>query len=125
MSLRLKDSIIEGHPVPKIPFVDVATGSLGQGLSVAAGMAYSSKHFDKIENRVYCITGDGEMAEGSVWEAADFANNYKLNNLTLFMDMNRLGQSQATMYQHDTEVFVKKFTGFGWNALSVDGHSVS
>lgn len=61
-------------------------------------MAYSSKHFDKIDNRVFCITGDGEMAEGSVWEAADFAHNYKLNNLTVFMDMNRLGQSQPTMY---------------------------
>lgn len=67
LSLRLKDSLIEGHPVPKIPFVDVATGSLGQGLSVAAGMAYSSKHFDKIDNRVFCITGDGQMAEGSIW----------------------------------------------------------
>lgn len=94
MSLRLKDSIIEGHPVPKIPFVDVATGSLGQGLSVAAGMAYSSKYFDKINNRVFCITGDGELAEGSIWEAFDFASHYKLNNLTVFTDINRLGQSQ-------------------------------
>lgn len=67
MSLRLKGSIIEGHPVPKIPFVDVATGSLGQGLSVAAGMAYSSKYYDKINNRIYCITGDGEVVEGSIW----------------------------------------------------------
>lgn len=62
LSLRLKGSLIEGHPVPKIPFVDVATGSLGQGLSVAAGMAYSSKYFDKIDNRIFCITGDGEIA---------------------------------------------------------------
>lgn len=125
MSLRLKDSIIEGHPVPKIPFVDVATGSLGQGLSVAAGMAYSSKYFDKINNRVFCVTGDGEMAEGSIWEACDFAQNYKLNNLTLFMDMNRLGQSQPTMYEHHTEVFKAKFTAFGWNAIVIDGHSVA
>ena len=102
MSLRLKDSLIEGHPVPKIPFVDVATGSLGQGLSVAAGMAYSSKYFDKIDNRIFCVTGDGQMAEGSIWEAADFAQNYELNNLTLFVDVNRLGQSQATMFQHKT-----------------------
>lgn len=102
MSLRLKDSLIEGHPVPKIPFVDVATGSLGQGLSVACGMAYSSKYFDKIDNRIFCITGDGEMAEGSIWEACDFAQNYKLNNLTLFVDVNRLGQSQPTMYEHHT-----------------------
>lgn len=125
MSLRLKDSLIEGHPVPKIPFVDVATGSLGQGLSVAAGMAYSSKYFDKIDNRVFCITGDGEMAEGSVWEAADFAQNYSLNNLTLFVDVNRLGQSQETMYEHKTDVFKNKFTAFGWNAIVIDGHSVS
>lgn len=125
LSLRLKGSIIEGHPVPKIPFVDVATGSLGQGLSVAAGMAYSSKYFDKINNRIFCITGDGEMAEGSIWEAADFAQNYKLNNLTLFMDMNRLGQSQETMYEHQTEVFAKKFQSFGWNTQIIDGHSVA
>lgn len=105
LSLRLKDSIIEGHPVPKIPFVDVATGSLGQGLSVAAGMAYSSKYFDKINNRIYCITGDGEVAEGSIWEAAAFASNYKLHNLTVFVDVNALGQSQETMYAHHTEVY--------------------
>ncbi len=94
MSLRLKDSIIEGHPVPKIPFVDVATGSLGQGLSVACGMAYSSKYFDKIDNRIFCICGDGETAQGSIWQACDFANINELNNLTLFVDVNRLGQSQ-------------------------------
>ena len=125
MSLRLKDSLIEGHPVPKIPFVDVATGSLGQGLSVAAGMAYSSKYFDKIDNRVFCITGDGEIAEGSIWEAADFANNYNLNNLTVFVDVNRLGQSQATMFEHNVEAYKKKWAGFGWNALVIDGHSVT
>lgn len=125
MSLRLKGSLIEGHPVPKIPFVDVATGSLGQGLSVAAGMAYSSKYFDNIDNRIFCVTGDGEIAEGSIWEAADFAQNYKLNNLTLFVDLNRLGQSQETMYQHQSEVFIKKFQGFGWNTIAINGHSVS
>ena len=75
----------------------MATGSLGQGLSVAAGMAYSSKYFDSINNRIFCVTGDGEIAEGSIWEAVDFARNYSLNNLTLFVDINRLGQSQATM----------------------------
>jgi transketolase len=120
----MKDSIMEGHPVPIVPFVDVATGSLGQGLSVASGMAYSSKYFDKIDNRIFCITGDGEMMEGSNWEAADFAQYYKLNNLTLFMDVNGLGQSQATMYEHETDNFVKKFTGFGWAPQVVDGHSV-
>ncbi len=125
MSLRLKNSLIEGHPVPKIPFVDVATGSLGQGLSVACGMAYSSKYFDEINNRIFCITGDGEIAEGSIWEAADFAAVHKLNNLTLFVDMNRLGQSQETMFQHKTDVYKNKFTAFGWNTQVIDGHNVA
>lgn len=109
MSLRLKDSIIEGHPTPKIPFVDVATGSLGQGLGVAAGMAYSSKNIDKIDNRVFCILGDGEIAEGSVWEAANFASHYKLNNLIAIVDVNRLGQSEATMFEHDINSYHKKW----------------
>jgi transketolase len=85
--------------------VDVATGSLGQGLSVAAGIAYSSKYFDKINNRVYCICGDGEVSEGSIWEAAAFASHYKLGNLTLFLDVNALGQSGPTMYSHNTRIY--------------------
>ena len=124
MSLRLKGSIIEGHPVPKIPFVDVATGSLGQGLSVAAGMAYSSKYYDKINNHIYCITGDGEVAEGSIWEAAAFASHYKLNNLTVFVDVNALGQSQATMYGHNLGVYHDRFQSFGFNTIVIDGHSI-
>lgn len=125
LSLRLKDSLIEGHPVPKIPFVDVATGSLGQGLSVAAGMAYSSKYFDHIDNHIYCITGDGEVAEGSIWEAAAFASKYNLNNLTVFVDVNALGQSQETMYAHHTEVYEARFRAFGFNTIVVDGHSIT
>lgn len=125
LSLRLKDSLIEGHPVPKIPFVDVATGSLGQGLSVAAGMAYSSKYFDHIDNHIYCITGDGEVAEGSIWEAAAFASKYNLNNLTVFVDVNALGQSQETMYAHHTEVYEARFKAFGFNTIVVDGHSIA
>lgn len=89
---------MQGHPVPSIPFVDVATGSLGQGLSVAAGMAYSSKYFDAIDNRVYCVAGDGELAEGSIWEAVEFSKHYSLHNLTLFVDVNRLGQSEPTKF---------------------------
>lgn len=123
-SLRLKGSLIEGHPVPKIPFVDIATGSLGQGLSVAAGMAYSSKYFDKIDNRVYCICGDGEVAEGSVWEAAAFASHYKLNNLTVLVDVNAIGQSSNTMYSHDLKVYEDRFKAFGMNTVVVDGHSI-
>lgn len=124
MSLRLKGSIIEGHPVPKIPFVDVGTGSLGQGLSVAAGMAYSSKYYDKINNRIYCITGDGEVVEGSIWEAAAFASHYKLNNLIVFCDVNAIGQSGFTMYQHDLAVYDARFKSFGFNTILIDGHSI-
>lgn len=124
-SLRKKGSIIEGHPVPKIPFVDIGTGSLGQGLSVAAGMAYSSKYFDKIDNRVYCICGDGEVAEGSVWEAAAFASFYKLNNLTVFVDVNAIGQSGMTMYTHDMAVYNDRFKAFGFNTIVIDGHSIA
>ncbi len=124
-SLRLKDSIIEGHPVPKIPFVDVGTGSLGQGLGVAAGLAYSSKHLDKISNRVYCVVGDGEIAEGSIWEAVDFARIHALNNLITVVDVNRLGQSQSTMHEHNVNEIEKKFTAFGWEAIVVDGHNLN
>ena len=125
LSLRLKGRLLEGHPVPKIPFVDVGTGSLGQGLSVAAGMAYSSKYFDKIDNRIYCITGDGEVVEGSIWEAAAFASHYKLNNLIVFVDVNGIGQSQGTMYGHNTAVYDERFKAFGFNTMVIDGHSIA
>ena len=87
-------------------------------------MAYSSKYFDKINNRIFCVAGDGEVAEGSIWEAVDFSRNYSLNNLTLFVDVNRLGQSQPTMLEHDMQKYKSKFSGFGWNALVIDGHSM-
>jgi len=96
LTLRKIDSPLEGHPTPKLEFVDVATGSLGQGLSVAAGMAYASKYIDKIANRYFCLMGDGETIEGSVWEACHFANVYKLSNLTAIVDINGIGQSGAT-----------------------------
>jgi len=95
-TLRRIDSPLEGHPTPKLDFVDVGTGSLGQGLSVACGMAYASKYIDKIPNRYYCMMGDGETVEGSVWEAAHFAAHYKLDNLTAIVDVNGLGQSGYT-----------------------------
>lgn len=90
-NLRKFDSDLEGHPTPKLPFVDIATGSLGQGLSVAGGMAYSSKYLDKIDNHYWALIGDGESAEGSIWEACNLASHYSLNNLTLIVDVNRLG----------------------------------
>ncbi|XP_061668479.1 transketolase-like protein 2 [Syngnathoides biaculeatus] len=124
LNLRKIESDLEGHPTPKLPFVDVATGSLGQGLSAACGMAYTGKYFDKSSYRVYCIMGDGECSEGSVWEAMAFASHYKLDNLVAIMDVNRLGQSEPAPLQHDMEIYHKRCEAFGWNTYVVDGHNV-
>ena len=124
MNLRKIDSDLEGHPTPRLNFVDVATGSLGQGLSVACGMAYVGKYFDKASYKTYCLIGDGESAEGSIWEALHFAGHYKLDNLCAIFDINRLGQSEPTALQHDMEVYRKRLEAFGFNAIVVDGHDV-
>ncbi|RUS75717.1 hypothetical protein EGW08_016532 [Elysia chlorotica] len=124
LKLRKIDSDLEGHPTPRLNFVDVATGSLGQGLSCAAGMAYTGKYFDKSDYRVFCLIGDGESAEGSIWEAMAFASHYKLDNLVAIFDVNRLGQSEATSLQHDLEVYKARAEAFGWDTHVVDGHSV-
>ncbi|XP_060593457.1 transketolase-like protein 2 [Ruditapes philippinarum] len=124
LKLRTIDSDLEGHPTPRLNFVDVATGSLGQGISIAAGMAYTGKYFDKSEYRVYCLLGDGESAEGSVWEALAFSSFYKLDNLVAIFDINRLGQCGPTMLQHDVDVFKNRLESFGWNTYVVDGHDV-
>uniref|UniRef100_A0A8C7HGB1 Transketolase n=1 Tax=Oncorhynchus kisutch TaxID=8019 RepID=A0A8C7HGB1_ONCKI len=125
LNLRKVDSILEGHPVPvRIGFVDVATGSLGQGLGAACGMAYTGKYFDKASYSVYCLLGDGEMSEGSVWEAMAFASYYQLDNLVAILDINRLGQSDPAPLQHHVEKYQKRCEAFGWNAIIVDGHSV-
>lgn len=124
LTLRKPDSLLEGHPTPRQNYIDVATGSLGQGLSIAAGMAYCGKYFDKASYRVFCMMGDGETAEGSVWEAAAFSSHYKLDNLVAIVDVNRLGQSEATALGHRVEVYKARFDGFGWNAIIVDGHDI-
>merc|ERR1719219_1881936 len=124
LKLRKIDSDLEGHPTPRLNFVDVATGSLGQGLSIAAGMAYVGKYIDKADYRTYCLVGDGESAEGSIWEALSFAAHYKLDNLCVIFDVNRLGQSEATAHGHDLEMYRKRLDGFGFNALVVEGHDV-
>uniref|UniRef100_A0A8C7UJ69 transketolase n=1 Tax=Oncorhynchus mykiss TaxID=8022 RepID=A0A8C7UJ69_ONCMY len=108
----------------KQQFVDVATGSLGQGLGAACGMAYTGKYFDKASYSVYCLLGDGEMSEGSVWEAMAFASYYQLDNLVAILDINRLGQSDPAPLQHHVEKYQKRCEAFGWNAIIVDGHSV-
>ena len=124
MTLRQFSSELEGHPTPRIPGVDAATGSLGQGLSVGAGLAIGAR-LDKSPTRVYVMLGDGEMAEGQVWEAASFAGHYNLDNLTVIADVNALGQSAPTMYQHDMEVYRRKFESEGWAAEVIDGHDVA
>src|SRR5271167_3755770 len=124
MTLREFSNELEGHPTPRIPGVDAATGSLGQGLSVGAGLAIGAR-MDKNDTRVYVLLGDGEMAEGNVWEAAEFAGHYKLDNLTVLADVNALGQSEPTMYQHDMEVYRRKFEAEGFATEVIDGHDVS
>src|SRR5271170_6382907 len=124
MTLRQFSSELEGHPTPRVRGVDAATGSLGQGLSVAAGLAISAKK-DNSGTRVYVLTGDGELAEGQVWEAAAFAAYYNLDNLTVIADINRLGQSEPTMYQHDMERYRLKFESEGFDTQVIDGHDVA
>lgn len=121
--LRELTSDLEGHPTPRLPFVDVSTGSLGQGLSVGVGMALSAR-MDNLDFRTYVLLGDGECAEGSVWEAAGLAGIYSLNNLIAIVDVNRLGQSQATAYGHDLKAYEDKFKAFGWRTEVIDGHDM-
>uniref|UniRef100_H2UA73 Transketolase n=1 Tax=Takifugu rubripes TaxID=31033 RepID=H2UA73_TAKRU len=104
--------------------MDLATGSIGQGLGVACGMAYTGKYFDRSSYRVYCLMGDGEMSEGAVWEAMSFASYYQLDNLVAIMDINRLGQCDSAPLQHHVEKYQKRCEAFGWHAIVVDGHSV-
>jgi len=124
MQLRKIDNDLEGHPTPRLNFIDVATGSLGQGLSMAAGMAYTGKYFDKSSYRVFCLMGDGESAEGSVMEAANFSHYYKLDNLVGIIDVNRLGQSDPTSLQHQMDVYRHRWESCGWNVVVIDGHDV-
>jgi len=124
-TLREFTSELEGHPTPLVPGVDAATGSLGQGLSVGAGLALGAKKIEKVDARVYVLLGDGEVAEGNVWEAASFAAHYELDNLTAIVDVNALGQSDRTMYKHDTEPYRRKFEAHGWHAEVIDGHDLA
>jgi transketolase len=124
MTLRQSSSELEGHPTPLIPGVDAATGSLGQGVSVGAGLAIGAR-LDNSPTRVYVLTGDGELAEGQIWEAAAFAGHYKLDNLTVLADINALGQSEPTMYEHHMDVYRRKFEAQGFAVELIDGHDVS
>jgi transketolase len=123
LQLRRIGSNLEGHPTPRLPFVDVATGSLGQGLSVAVGMALCAR-LDDLDYRTYVLMGDGECSEGSVWEAAFAAGRARLNNLVAVVDINRLGQSEAAPLGHDLAVFRKRFEAAGWRTEEIDGHDL-
>lgn len=123
LNLRKLNSVLEGHPTPRMKWIKVATGSLGQGLSVGVGMALAAK-LSGSPSRIFVLMGDGECAEGAVWEAANTARDRKLSNLWAIVDVNGLGQSDETMHGHDLEAYQKKFQAFGWQAYTVDGHSI-
>ncbi len=124
MSFRKFGSRLQGHPTPIIPWVDVATGSLGQGLAIGVGVALVGKYLDKIPYRVWVLLGDSEMAEGSIWEAFDHAGHYKLNNLIGILDMNRLGQRGETQLGWNSKAYADRARSFGWHPIEIDGHKL-
>ena len=124
LEYRTLASMLEGHPTPAIPWVDVATGSLGQGLPIGVGMALAGKYLDRLPNRVWVLCGDSEMAEGSMWEAFEHAAHYELDNLTAIIDVNRLGQRGETMVGWEVDTYVARAEAFGWNAIELDGHDL-
>lgn len=124
LDYRKLGSPLEGHPTPVLPWVDVATGSLGQGLPIGVGMALAAKYLEHLPSRVWVLCGDSEMAEGSMWEAFEHAAHFELENLTAIIDGNRLGQRGETMVGWDLEVYAERARAFGWHAVVVDGHDV-
>jgi transketolase len=124
LTFRKLGSRLEGHPTPRIPPTDVATGSLGQGLPIAAGVAIAGQRLDRLPYRVWCLCGDSEMAEGSMWEAFQHAGWEGLDNLVAIIDVNRLGQTRETMLGWDTDGYAKRAEAFGWHAIVIDGHDV-
>ena len=124
LEYRKLGSPLEGHPTPVLPWVDVATGSLGQGLPIGVGMALAGKHLERLGNRVWVLCGDSEMAEGSMWEAFEHAAHFGLDNLTAIIDVNRLGQRGETMVGWNVDIYAERAHAFGWHAVLVDGHDV-
>src|SRR6266702_8553172 len=121
MTYRRFGSRLEGHPTPRIPPTDVATGSLGQGLPIGVGIALTGRRLDKLPYRVWVLCGDSEMAEGSIWEAFEHAAHYELDNLTAILDINRLGQRGPTMNEWNLDRYRARAEAFGWHAIEVDG----
>ncbi len=124
LTYRQFGSMLEGHPTPIIPWVDVATGSLGQGLPIGVGMAIAGKRLDRLPYRVWVLCGDSETAEGSIWEAFEHAWHYELDNLTAILDINRLGQRGPTMDEWKLDHYRARAEAFGWHAIEIDGHDV-
>ncbi|MGI8872467.1 MAG: transketolase [Candidatus Limnocylindria bacterium] len=125
LTFRQFGSRIQGHPTPVLPWVDVATGSLGQGLPVGVGVALAGQRLDRLPYRVWVLCGDSEMAEGSIWEAFEHAAFNKLSNLTAIIDVNRLGQTGETMHGWDLDYYAGRARSCGWNAIEIDGHDVA
>jgi transketolase len=124
LTFRRFGSRLEGHPTPALPWVDVATGSLGQGLPIAVGIALAGKELDRLPYHVWAVCGDSEMAEGSMWEAFEHAAHSKLDNLTAIIDVNRLGQRGETMHGWDLDSYVRRAQACDWHAIAIDGHDV-
>jgi len=124
MSLRQLESRLQGHPVPTLPWVDVATGSLGQGLPIGVGIAIAGEYLNKLPFHTWVLLGDSETTEGSVWEAFELAWQYKLPNLIAIVDVNRLGQRGQTMLGWNTHTYYNRFKAFGWHAIEIDGHNL-
>jgi transketolase len=124
LSYRRFGSRLQGHPVPGIPGVDVATGSLGQGLPIAVGIALAAQWLEQLPYRIWVLLGDSEMSEGSIWEAFDHARYYRLGHLVAILDMNRLGQRGETPLGWDSEAYAARARAFGWNAIEIDGHDL-
>jgi transketolase len=124
LQYRQFGSILEGHPTPRIPWVDVATGSLGQGLPIGVGMGLAGKYLDRLPNRIWVLCGDSELAEGSVWEAFEHAAHFELDNITAIFDVNRLGQRGETMVGWDVDVYRDRAHAYGWETIEIDGHDV-
>jgi transketolase len=124
MTYRRRGSRLEGHPTAVLPWVDVATGSLGQGLPVGVGVALAGKRLDRLPYRTWVLCGDSEMAEGSMWEAIAQASFDRLDKLTAIIDVNRLGQTGPTRYEWDLDIYADRFRSFGWHTIEIDGHDV-
>jgi transketolase len=117
-------SRLEGHPTPRLPYVEAATGSLGQGLGIGLGMALNASRLDRLPYRTYVLLGDSEMTEGSQWESIQLADHYKASNLIGIIDVNRLGQRGETMFGHDVDAYARRVAAFGWKTLTIDGHDM-